>query len=165
MTDRDSPVTEEELHAYVDGELPADREEAVAAWLAAYPEQAALVAAWRTQADNIRARYGAVARDPVPEWLKLDQVIKRDRSNGRSWAAMATAAAVIAFMVGGSAGWIARGAATAAPAGFDTVTADALIVVEEATKSRFAAPEEFTELERRRYDDTEFVFLHSASLD
>jgi 16S rRNA (guanine966-N2)-methyltransferase len=44
-------------------------------------------------------------------------------------------------------------------------TADALIVVEEATKSRFAAPEKFTELERRRYDDTEFVFLRSASSD
>jgi len=36
---------------------------------------------------------------------------------------------------------------------------DALIVVEEATKSAFAAPEGFAELERRRYDDTEFVFL------
>ena len=36
---------------------------------------------------------------------------------------------------------------------------DALIVVEEAAKSAFAAPEGFTELERRRYDDTEFVFL------
>jgi 16S rRNA (guanine966-N2)-methyltransferase len=36
---------------------------------------------------------------------------------------------------------------------------EALIVVEEATKSAFAAPEGFTELERRRYDDTEFVFL------
>ena len=36
---------------------------------------------------------------------------------------------------------------------------DALIVVEEAVKSAFAAPEGFTELERRRYDDTELVFL------
>jgi len=36
---------------------------------------------------------------------------------------------------------------------------DALIVVEEAAKSAFAAPEGFGELERRRYDDTEFVFL------
>jgi 16S rRNA (guanine966-N2)-methyltransferase len=35
---------------------------------------------------------------------------------------------------------------------------DALAVVEEAT-SAFAAPEGFTELERRAYDDTEFVFL------
>ena len=39
---------------------------------------------------------------------------------------------------------------------------DALIVVEEATKSAFAAPEGFAELERRRYDDTEFVILRSA---
>ena len=37
--------------------------------------------------------------------------------------------------------------------------ADTLIVVEETTKSAFAAPEGFTELERRAYDDTEFVFL------
>lgn len=35
----------------------------------------------------------------------------------------------------------------------------ALIVVEEAVQSRFAAPESFTELERRRYDTTELVFL------
>ena len=35
----------------------------------------------------------------------------------------------------------------------------ALIVVEEAVKSAFAPPEGFTELDRRRYDDTEFIFL------
>jgi len=35
----------------------------------------------------------------------------------------------------------------------------ALIVVEEAAKARFAAPDGLTELERRVYDDTEFVFL------
>ena len=37
-----------------------------------------------------------------------------------------------------------------------------LIVVEEAAKAQFAAPEGFIELERRAYDDTEFVFLKSA---
>jgi 16S rRNA (guanine966-N2)-methyltransferase len=39
---------------------------------------------------------------------------------------------------------------------------DALVVVEEAVKSAFAAPDGFTELERRRYDDTEFVVLRSV---
>src|SRR5262245_9117881 len=34
-------------------------------------------------------------------------------------------------------------------------TADALVVVEEATKTEFAVPEGFSELERRHYDDTE----------
>jgi 16S rRNA (guanine966-N2)-methyltransferase len=38
-------------------------------------------------------------------------------------------------------------------------TPDALVVVEEAVKSAFAAPDGFRELERRRYDDTEFVVL------
>jgi len=35
----------------------------------------------------------------------------------------------------------------------------ALIVVEEAVDAAFTAPEGFEELERRKYDDTEFVFL------
>jgi 16S rRNA (guanine966-N2)-methyltransferase len=40
---------------------------------------------------------------------------------------------------------------------------DALIVVEEAKKSAFAAPDGFTEIERRSYDDTEFVVLRLAT--
>jgi anti-sigma factor RsiW len=126
MIDRDSPVTEDELHAYIDGELPGDRMEAVASWLAAHPEQAALVASWRAQAESIQARYGAGAEEPVPERLKLDQVLKQDRANGRSWAAMTAAAAVVAFIVGGTAGWMARGASAAAPTGFDVFASEAL---------------------------------------
>jgi 16S rRNA (guanine966-N2)-methyltransferase len=51
------------------------------------------------------------------------------------------AAALVSARAGG---WLAPGA---------------LIVVEEATKSHFAAPEGFSELERRVYDDTEVIFL------
>jgi 16S rRNA (guanine966-N2)-methyltransferase len=40
---------------------------------------------------------------------------------------------------------------------------NALIVVEEATKARFVAPEDFSEIERRGYDDTEFIFLRFNS--
>src|SRR4029078_12320229 len=126
MIDRDSTVTEDELHAYIDGELPGDRMEAVASWLAAHPEQAALVASWRAQAESIRARYGATADEPVPERLKLDQVLKQDRANGRSWAAMAAAAAGVAFIVGGPARWMPRGASAAAPTGFDVFASEAL---------------------------------------
>ena len=39
------------------------------------------------------------------------------------------------------------------------LTPGALLVVEEAKAAGFAAPEGFEELERRAYDDTEFVFL------
>ena len=40
---------------------------------------------------------------------------------------------------------------------------DALIVVEEAADAAFQPPEGFTEIERRRYDDTELIFLRTAS--
>src|SRR6202795_4820985 len=40
---------------------------------------------------------------------------------------------------------------------------DALIVVEEATKAAFAAPEGFAEIERRGYDDPEFVVFSLAT--
>jgi 16S rRNA (guanine966-N2)-methyltransferase len=36
---------------------------------------------------------------------------------------------------------------------------DALIVVEEAKQSAFAVPQGFAAIERRAYDDTEFIFL------
>jgi 16S rRNA (guanine966-N2)-methyltransferase len=39
---------------------------------------------------------------------------------------------------------------------------DALIVVEEAADAGFAPPSGFEELERRRYDDTEFIFLRGS---
>ena len=41
------------------------------------------------------------------------------------------------------------------------LTPGALLVVEEAKAAGFAAPEGFEELERRAYDDTEFVFLRA----
>jgi len=41
------------------------------------------------------------------------------------------------------------------------LTREALIVVEEAAEARFMPPEGFDEMERRKYDDTEFVVLRS----
>jgi 16S rRNA (guanine966-N2)-methyltransferase len=42
------------------------------------------------------------------------------------------------------------------------LTPAALIVVEEARRSTFTAPEGFDELERRSYDDTEFVIIRAG---
>jgi anti-sigma factor RsiW len=134
MTDHDKPmtgpVTDEELHAYVDGVLPDDRKEAVATFLAANPDAAALVAAWRAQADAIRARYGAVASEAVPERLQIDRIIAGDilaaRRGSRPFRVMAAAAVLLAFVGGAAAGWAARGAPGQAPSSFDQMTAQAL---------------------------------------
>lgn len=44
------------------------------------------------------------------------------------------------------------------------LTPDALIVVEESKAAGFKAPQGFNELERRAYDDTEFVFMRPEVL-
>jgi anti-sigma factor RsiW len=115
-------VTEEELHAYVDSELPAERRNAVETWLAAHPEDASRVAAWRAQIDAIRARYGPIATEPVSARLDLDRLAR----DGRSWKAVAAAAAIVAFLAGGVAGWLARGASVLGPNGLETFTSDAI---------------------------------------
>lgn len=42
------------------------------------------------------------------------------------------------------------------------LTDDALIVVEESADAGFTAPDGYQEIERRRYDDTEFTILRSV---
>src|SRR5262245_61454074 len=117
-----TPVTEYELHLHVDGELPVGRREAVEAWLATHPEDAARVAAWRAQAEEIRTRFGSVADEPVPNRLKLASLMR----TRRPWGAAAVAATLAAFLVGGIAGWFAHGASAAAPDQVQVFTSDAL---------------------------------------
>ena len=109
MTDHPIPVTEDELHAYVDGELPLERRGDVEAWLASHPDDAARVAAWRAVADQLHARYDSVADEPLPARLRLDQLSRLPRK----WLAGAIAATLAAFIAGAGAGWFAHGSASA----------------------------------------------------
>ncbi len=121
MIDRDQIVGEDELNAYVDGELPADRRMAVEAWLATHPDDAAKVAAWRKQAELIRARYGAVADEMPPQRFNINRLTRR------SYGSIAAAAAVVAaFVAGGLLGWTVRGVEIARPSDLTRFTADAL---------------------------------------
>jgi anti-sigma factor RsiW len=129
MIDRAVPVTEDELHALVDGELAADRRQDIEAWLASHPEDAARVAAWRSQAELVRRRYGGTASEPVPPRLDLDRV----GQGGRRWPRIAAAAVLAAFLLGGLGGWFGRGvwervpaAKTDGAAAVRTVAADAI---------------------------------------
>jgi anti-sigma factor RsiW len=115
------PVTEDELHAYVDNELPAERRVDVEAWLAANPEDAERVASWRAMAEALHARYDAVADEPVPRRLELERLARQPRK----WMFGAVAATLAAFIAGGGAGWLAHGAASS-PSVFQNFTLDAL---------------------------------------
>jgi anti-sigma factor RsiW len=54
------PVSEEELHGFADGDLDRGRREAVEAFLAASPGDAARVETWRRQNEAIRAAFAPV---------------------------------------------------------------------------------------------------------
>ena len=45
------------------------------------------------------------------------------------------------------------------------LAAGALVVVEEAAAASFPVPADYEEAERRRYDDTELIFLHAVTGD
>ena len=121
MTDPRIPVTEDELHAFVDNELPPERRGDVEAWLAARPNDAERVRSWRAMAEALHARYDAVADEPVPKRLEIERLMQQPRK----WMYGAIAATLAAFIAGGGAGWVARGAA-AAPSAFQSFTVDAL---------------------------------------
>src|SRR5882724_4342475 len=121
MTNPKIPVTEDELHAYVDHELPAERRGDVEAWLSAHPDDAARVRAWRTMAEALHARYDSVLDETVPKRLEIERLARQPRQ----WFYGAAAAALIAFIAGGGAGWIAHGAA-ATPSVFQSFTVEAL---------------------------------------
>src|SRR5260370_28533242 len=80
MTNPEIPVTEDELHAYVDNELPVERRGNVEAWLAAHPDDAERVRSWREMAEALHARYGAVADEPVPKRLEIERLVRRARA-------------------------------------------------------------------------------------
>src|SRR3954469_13465959 len=121
MTDRNMPVTEDELHAYVDSELPAERRADVEAWLASHPGDAERVRSWLAMAGGVHARYDAVADEPVPQRLDVERLVRQPRK----WFYGAVAATLAAFIAGGGLGWLAHGAA-ASPSAFQNFTVDAL---------------------------------------
>jgi anti-sigma factor RsiW len=121
MTERKIPVTEDELHAYIDNELPVERRADVEAWLAAHAEDAERVQSWRAMADALHARYDSVADEAVPKRLEIERLVRQPRK----WMLGAMAAALLAFVAGGGVGWFAHGAA-AQPSAFQNLTLDAL---------------------------------------
>lgn len=97
------PVTEAELQAYVDGQLPAARAAEVAQHLAQHEEDAQRVAAYRRQNETLRTAYDPLLAAAVPARL-------RPGTPRRWWAPVqpllrhyAIAAALMA--VSGIAGW------------------------------------------------------------
>ena len=63
------PVTEADLHAFVDGRLPAERQVEIAAYLAARPEDAQRLEAYRAHKRELHALFDPVLDEQPPQRL------------------------------------------------------------------------------------------------
>jgi anti-sigma factor RsiW len=93
-------ITQADLQAYADGELSEERRAAVAAWLAAHPEDEERIESYRRLADELRSSYEEVLAEPVPE--RLRRAIQRSRTRGYARVA---AWVVLGIALGAIAGW------------------------------------------------------------
>ncbi|MCB1475707.1 MAG: anti-sigma factor [Rhodobiaceae bacterium] len=124
MTAERHPIREEDLIAYADGRLGADRRGEVESWLRDHPNDAARVDAWRHQNEAIRTAFGPVAAEPLPARLDVRRMAAARRAGSGRRYAMA-AAAVVLLVLGAAGGWMGRGV-FAPPAGSVSLIAEAL---------------------------------------
>jgi anti-sigma factor RsiW len=94
------PVTEADLQAYADGKLSEDRRVAVAAWLAAHPDDAERIDSYRRLAEELRTSYHGVLSEPVPE--RLQHVLRPARMKR---LALVAGWITVGLALGAIAGW------------------------------------------------------------
>lgn len=104
MSERE--ITEADLHAWLDGELPESRRAEVESYLAAHPDDAERLAAYRRNDKALAARFDAVLEEPVPERLEERRTPARRRF-------LPYAAAAGWLFLGGVAGWHLHGVKSA----------------------------------------------------
>ena len=150
------PITEDDLHAYVDQALEPERRRQVVAYLDDHPEVAKRIGAFAGQRDLLRAALAPIAEEPLPAALNLARIIesRRRRPSRLNWAA----AAVLLLSIGGASGWVTRGALQASPSGL-------LALAQEAAASYTAyAPDHERPVEMRASDIAQLVQWVSSRL-
>jgi anti-sigma factor RsiW len=110
MMSPSQPITEDDLHSYVDGQLPAARRAEVEAHLQRDAAAAARVAAYQQQNAALHQLFDPVIGEAIPPTLR--NAAMRPRS-ALVWR---VAAAIAWTFFAGFAGWLARGEMVAAPA-------------------------------------------------
>jgi anti-sigma factor RsiW len=101
------PVTENDLHAYIDDALDSERRAAVARHLDANPEEAQRVGAYIAQKQALRMALARIAEEPVSPALQPARLLEtRLRRRRVSWLVAASVA--FALAAGGGGGWFMR---------------------------------------------------------
>lgn len=101
------PISEEDLHAYIDGALSGARRAEVEAYFDGNPHIAERFGRFAQQRDSLRAALGPIADEPVPPQLNPAHLVASRRRSWRpQWAALA---ACLLVALGGAGGWTLRG--------------------------------------------------------
>jgi anti-sigma factor RsiW len=104
MTEGETPITEHDLHAYVDGQVDVSRRRQIDQYLQDHPDTAQTVAAYQKQRDYLRAAFATVGIAPLPERLQLETIIsERLRQRSPPWRLVAMV--VLGIGLGGATGW------------------------------------------------------------
>ena len=90
----DGTITDEQLSAWVDGELDASERERVQAWLQTHPDDMACVQAWAADREALGRLFGSVLHEPAPDALKAT-VWRRESGTAPRWAMAAAAAGLV----------------------------------------------------------------------
>lgn len=98
MNETNRAVTEADLHAYADGQLPEAARARVEAYLAENPEEAAMVAGWQTQNAGIKSLFAGYEKSRDAD-LRMVTSVVQPASTWKIRSAFA-AAAVILFALG-----------------------------------------------------------------
>ena len=104
-----SPITEADLHAWVDGQLPADRQREIEAYLAGRPDEAQRIESYRAQKRELRALF-----DPVLDEVLPQRVLQAARPR-TPWSLQRLAAGLAIALISGATGWGLRGGMPAQP--------------------------------------------------
>ena len=104
------PVEEDDLLRLVDGRLDPERLAVVERWLADHPDAAARVIADRTFHDALREQLAGIADEPIPERLRVANLLPLPAVRQRTSWRPAAAAAMVWLALGAAAGWVGRAA-------------------------------------------------------
>ena len=100
-------VTEAELHASIDGQLPAARQREIEAYLRSRPEELQRLESYRLQRRELHALFDPVLEEALPPRLRQQAV---QAAHARTpWYLQRLAAGVAIALISGAAGWGLRG--------------------------------------------------------
>lgn len=111
MSEPGRPISEAELHAYVDNQLGAVARMRVDRYLARHADDAQRVATYRQQRAALRAIFVQSGSSPQPPSLPLNRPLEEIGRRRTRW--QLAAALVLGVSLGGLGGWFLHGAGTA----------------------------------------------------